>query len=140
MRAEEEGALLAAGPDTRVVELRVHGVMGTTPESLVSAVAAVDVAGDGVGRIVQPADRLLRPAPGPMLRAEGQSIPRVVEGYSWGGMTSGGAAKAAWALLFPFSLANVAHWMLPPIPCGHRLAARLGLACPDAAAARGACC
>lgn len=120
--------MLPPGPDTRVVELRVHGVMGTTPESLVSAVAAVDVAGDGVGRIVQPADRLLRPAPGPMLRAEGQSIPRVVEGYSWGGMTSGGAAKAAWAVLFPFSLANVAHWMLPPIPSGHRLATRLGLA------------
>lgn len=117
------------GPDTRVVELRVHGVMGTPPEALVSAVAAVDVAGDGVGRIVQPADRLLRPAPGPMLRAEGQSIPRTVEGYSWSGMTSGGAAKAAWALLFPFALANVAHWMLPPIPAGHRLASRLGLVC-----------
>jgi hypothetical protein len=109
-----------------VVELRVHGVMGTKPEQLVSAVAAVDVAGDGRGRIVQPADRLLRPAPGPMLRAEGQSIPRVVEGYSWSRMTSGGAAKAAWALLFPFALANVAHWMLPPIPSGHRLAIRLG--------------
>ncbi|HEY7595373.1 MAG TPA: hypothetical protein VH969_19640 [Actinophytocola sp.] len=120
--------MLAAGPDTRVVELRVHGLMGTAPETLVSSVAAVDVAGDGIGRIVQPADRLLRPAPGPMLRAEGQSIPRVVEGYIWGGMTSGGAAKAAWALLFPFSLANVAHWMLPPIPSGHRLATRLGLA------------
>ncbi|MGB3444241.1 MAG: hypothetical protein WBA97_36340, partial [Actinophytocola sp.] len=117
------------GPDTRVVELRVHGVMGTRPESLVSSVAAVDVAGDGLGRIVQPADRLLRPAPGPMLRAEGQSIPRVVEGYSWGGMTSGGWAKAAWALLFPFALANVAHWMLPPIPSGHGVARGLGVAC-----------
>jgi hypothetical protein len=119
--------VLAAGPDTKVVELRVHGLMGTAPETLVSAVAAVDVAGDGVGRIVRPADRLLRPAPGPMLRADGQSIPRVVEGYVWGGMTSGGVAKAAWALLFPFSLANVAHWMLPPIPSGHRLAGRLAL-------------
>lgn len=117
------------GPDTRVVELRVHGVMGTRPESLVSAVAAVDVAGDGLGRIVQPADRLLRPAPGPILRAEGQSIPRVVEGYSWGGMTSGGWAKAAWAVLFPFALANVAHWMLPPLPSGHRTARVLGVAC-----------
>ncbi|TDV36807.1 hypothetical protein [Actinophytocola oryzae] len=125
---KEAGLLYPPGPDTRVVELRVHGVMGTRPEALVSAVAAVDVAGDGVGRIVQPADRLLRPAPGPVLRAEGQSIPRIVEGYSWGGMTSGGAAKAAWALLFPFSLANVAHWMLPPIPSGHRLAGCLGLA------------
>ncbi|HYQ65507.1 hypothetical protein [Actinophytocola sp.] len=125
---EEEGLLYPPGPDTRVVELRVHGVMGTRPETLVSAVATVDVAGDGLGRIVQPADRLLRPAPGPMLRAEGQSIPRTVEGYSWSGMTSGGAVKAAWALLFPFSLVNVAHWMLPPIPSGHRPAELLGLA------------
>jgi hypothetical protein len=110
-----------------VVELRVHGIMGTKPESLVSAIAAVDVAGDGTARIVRPADRLLRPAPGPVLEAEGRTIPRVVEGYVWSGMTSGGWAKSAWALLFPFALANMAQWMLPPMPRGHRLAARLGL-------------
>lgn len=108
--------MLIAGPDTRVVELRVHGVQGTTPQTLVDAVAAVDVAGDGLGRIVRPADRLRRPAPGPVLQTEGRPIPRVVEGYLWGGMTSGGVAKATWALLFPFSIANVAHWMLPPVP------------------------
>ncbi|MFD5829021.1 hypothetical protein [Lentzea sp. NPDC060358] len=108
--------MLIAGPDTRVVELRVHGVQGTTPQTLVDAVAAVDVAGDGLGRIVRPADRLRRPAPGPVLQTEGRPVPRVVEGYLWGGMTSGGVAKATWALLFPFSVANVAHWMLPPVP------------------------
>ncbi|GAA3434511.1 membrane protein [Kutzneria kofuensis] len=106
--------MLIAGPDTRVIELRVHGVMGTTPESLVDAVVAVDVAGDGVGRIVRPADRLRRPAPGPVLHAGGRPVPRTVEGYLWSAMTSGGFAKAAWALLLPFSLANMAHWMLPP--------------------------
>ena len=52
--------MFIAGPDTRVVELRVHGVQGTTPQTLVDAVAAVDVAGDGLGRIVRPADRLRR--------------------------------------------------------------------------------
>ncbi|MDQ3577894.1 MAG: hypothetical protein M3443_09900 [Actinomycetota bacterium] len=119
--------MLLTSSEARVVELRVHGIMGTSPESLVSAVAAVDVAGDGIGRIVRPADRLLRPAPGPVLQAEGRSVPRVVEGYVWGGMTSGGWAKATWALLFPFSLANVAHWMLPPIPSGHRPARLLGV-------------
>ncbi|MFC0439047.1 hypothetical protein [Kutzneria buriramensis] len=106
--------MLIAGPDTRVIELRVHGVMGTTPESLVDAVVAVDVAGDGVGRLVRPADRLRRPAPGPVLQAGGRPVPRTVEGYLWSAMTSGGAAKAAWALLLPFSLANMTHWMLPP--------------------------
>lgn len=101
------------GADTRVVELRVHGILGTTAHDLTDSVASVDVAGDGVGRIVRPADRLLRPVPGPMLSAGERTVPRVVEGYVWGGMTSGGA-KATWALLFPFALANMAHWMLPP--------------------------
>ncbi|AHI01256.1 lipase family protein [Kutzneria albida] len=110
--------MLIPGPDTRVVELRVHGVMGTTPEALVDAVVAVDVAGDGVGRVVRPADRLRRPAPGPVLQAGGRPVPRTVEGYVWSGMTSGGLAKAAWALLLPFALANVAHWMLPPVSGG----------------------
>ena len=102
--------------DTRVVELRVHGFSGTSAESLVDAVAAVDVAGDGLGRVVRPADRLRRPAPGPVLMAAGRPVPRTVEGYVWGAMTSGGWAKATWALLLPFALANVAHWMLPPLP------------------------
>ncbi|MDR7301291.1 hypothetical protein [Haloactinomyces albus] len=103
----------APGPDTRVVELRVHGILGTTPHDLTDSVASVDVAGDGVGRIVRPADRLLRPVSGPALTAGEHSVSRVVEGYAWGEMTSGGA-KATWALLFPFALANMAHWMLPP--------------------------
>ncbi|GAA2339344.1 membrane protein [Saccharopolyspora halophila] len=104
------------GPDTRVVEVRVHGILGTTGEDLTDSVASVDVAGDGIGRIVRPADRLLRPVPGPQLTAGERSVPRIVEGYLWGAMTSGGLAKAAWALLFPFALANMAHWMLPPRP------------------------
>lgn len=107
------------GPDTRVVELRVHGILGTTGDELTDSVASVDVAGDGVGRIVRPADRLLRPVAGPALRVGDRSVPRIVEGYVWGGMTSGGLAKAAWALLFPFALANVAHWMLPPHRADH---------------------
>ena len=47
----------------------------------------------------------------------------------WGGLTSGGWAKAIWALLFPFSLANVSSWMLPPVPAGSRVAATLGVCC-----------
>ncbi|MEU4667022.1 hypothetical protein AB0F91_03395 [Amycolatopsis sp. NPDC023774] len=103
------------GPDTRIVELRVAGLAGTSGETLLDAVSTVDVAGDGIGRVVRPADRLRRPAPGPMVPALGRSIPRTLEGYLWSRMTSGGAAKATWALLFPFSLANVAFWMLPPV-------------------------
>ncbi|WP_199432471.1 hypothetical protein [Qaidamihabitans albus] len=117
------------GPDTRVVELRVPGLIGTSGESLLDSVDTVDVAGDGVGRIIRPSDRLRRPAPGPMLQALGRSLPRTVEGYLWNRMTSGGMAKTAWALLFPFSLANVAHWMLPPVPEGSRLATAIGTVC-----------
>ena len=109
------------GPDTRIVEIRVSGLVGTSGETLLDTVQTVDIAGDGLGRIVRPADRLRRPAPGPVVPALGRSIPRTVEGYLWSGMTSGGAAKAAWALLFPFSLANVAFWMLPPVHRGRWL-------------------
>lgn len=117
------------GPETRIVELRVPGSSRTSGESLLDAVSTVEVAGDGIGRVVRPSDRLRRPAPGPVLRALGRPVPRTLEGYLWSGMTSGGAAKASWALLFPFSLANVAHWMLPPVPEGSRAAAVLGGIC-----------
>jgi len=101
------------GQDARVVELRVPGLVGVTGEQLLDSVATVTVAGDEAGELVRPADRLRRPAPGPVLQALGRSLPRTLEGYLWGKMTSGGAVKATWALLFPFSLANVAHGMLP---------------------------
>ncbi|PWV73131.1 hypothetical protein SAMN05421630_111193 [Prauserella marina] len=117
------------GPDTRVVELRVPGLIGTSGESLLDSVGTVDVAGDGVGRVIRPSDRLRRPAPGPVLQALGRSLPRTLEGYLWSGMTSGGAAKATWALLFPFSLSNVAHWMLPPVQEGRRLPSAISAVC-----------
>jgi hypothetical protein len=105
------------GPDARVVELRVPGLIGITGEQLLDCVATVTVAGDDSADVVRPADRLRRPVPGPVLQALGRSLPRTLEGYLWGKMTSGGAAKATWAVLFPFSLANVAHGMLP-VPAG----------------------
>jgi len=117
--------VLLPGPDTRVVELRVHGILGTSPENLTDSVEAVEVAGDGLGRFFRPADRLRRPSSGPVLRAGGRPVPRVVEGYLWSGMTSGSWGKAMWALLFPFALVNVAHWMLPPTRAG-RVARQLG--------------
>ncbi|GAB3503508.1 hypothetical protein [Amycolatopsis cihanbeyliensis] len=121
------------GPETRVVELRVPGLIGTTGESLLDSVGVVDVAGDRLGRVIRPSDRLRRPAPGPVLQGAGRALPRTLEGYLWSGMTSGGVAKATWALLFPFSLANVAFWMLPPVPRGGGARARsarvIGAAC-----------
>lgn len=117
------------GPDTRVIELRVPGLIGTSGESLLDSAGTVDVAGDGVGRLIRPSDRYHRPAPGPVVQALDRSVPRTLEGYLWNRMTSGGAAKATWALLFPFSLANVAHWMLPPVPRGQVVPSVLGTVC-----------
>lgn len=117
------------GPDTRVTELRVPGLGGTTGRSLLDTMDTVNVAGDTVGTLVRPADRLHRPAPGPMLRALGGSVPRTLEGYLWGRMTTGSAAQTAWVLLFPFTLANVAAWMLPPVDTSSTTAKVLTACC-----------
>lgn len=117
------------GPDTHVVELRVPGLVDTSGESLLDSVGSVDVAGDGIGRVVRPSDRLRRPAPGPVLHTLGKSVSRTLEGYLWTRMTSGNAARATWALLFPFSLVNVAHWMLPPVPEHKTAAAGIAAVC-----------
>jgi hypothetical protein len=74
---------------------------------------AAQVAGDAYAPIFQPADQFGRTIPGTDLPCDGGSVPRQVEAYHWGEMTSGGWSKAIWALLAPFALVNVAHWMLP---------------------------
>jgi hypothetical protein len=39
---------------------------------------------------------------------------RLMEVYSWGGLTSGRGSRAVWLLFLPFILIDLAHWMLPP--------------------------
>jgi len=105
-----------------IVEIRVHCVSGTAPESLLDTPHVVQVGGDGLGRIFRPADEFDKPIEpdGPDAQTR-----HILEGYHWGRMTSGGWSKAIWALLFPFALANVAFWMLPngalAQPSGRRL-------------------
>jgi hypothetical protein len=89
-------------------ELRVHGVSGTPPEAVLDHPLLKRVAGDKVAGFFR------RWYPGgisPDLRAR-----RRLEGYSWGGLTSGDAKRAFWLVLLPFMLANVAHWALPAVP------------------------
>src|SRR5699024_4102903 len=129
MRVNRREPVPLPGPDTRVTELRVPGLGGTTGASLLDTSDTVDVAGDTVGRLVRPADRLHRPSPGPMLRAGSGSVPRTLEGYLWGRMTTGSIAQTTWVLLFPFTLANVAAWMLPPVDPDSRTARTLGVCC-----------
>jgi hypothetical protein len=84
------------------VELRVHGVGGDAPHSVLGLPYATDVAtgaqlGDRVA-LVRPVDDDTRSA------------------FVWGELTSGSRLFALWTLVMPFTLANVAGWMHPPCP------------------------
>lgn len=93
------------------VELRVHGVHGTSPGAMLG-VADHDVgqvAGDSLTGIYRVKDGTL-----PHRDLEGTGIS--VEAYSWGALTSGvqgflgWVKRALWLLLLPFALVNLAYW------------------------------
>lgn len=79
------------------VELRVHGVGGATPEEMLGVPVTELVAGDESAGFFRE------------WRATGSPV---VEGYSWGGLTSASRMRALWVFLSPFALANLAGWML----------------------------
>lgn len=90
-------------------ELRVHGVSGTPPQTMLASPSLVyptpvRVAGDDNAGFY---------------RREFQDGRRWdgVEAFSWGGLTSGGPFRALWLLLAPFLFANVAFWAAP-VPLG----------------------
>jgi hypothetical protein len=84
-------------------ELRVHGVSGTPPTAndMLGRHDVTCVAGDRTAGFYRRAI------------AEPSSTGTVLEAYSWGNLTSGGASRALWLLLLPFTLVNVAFWMRP---------------------------
>ncbi|NND03991.1 MAG: hypothetical protein HKN91_14515, partial [Acidimicrobiia bacterium] len=89
-------------PSKGVTEIRVHGVGGANPASMLGRTDIYQVTGDataGFFRASSPADE-----------------DRTVEAYSWGGLTARGRARALWVLLLPFALINLAGWMVEPIP------------------------
>lgn len=89
----------APPPSGEVVELRVHGVGGASPEELLDVPLTELVAGDESAGFFRP--WLPHPQEGPAL-----------EGYSWGGLTSASRWRSLWVLLTPFALVNLAGWML----------------------------
>ena len=94
------------------VELRIHGVSGTPPESMLESAHVRQVAGDAWGRFFRPVNGV-----GEELQTvEG----RVLEGYHWGKYTSGSAVKGLWLLLIPFGMVNAAAFMLPDPGSGKR--------------------
>ncbi|MDR1999809.1 MAG: hypothetical protein LBQ06_07745 [Frankiaceae bacterium] len=97
------------------VELRVLGVSGTPPEDMLHTKLVRQVAGDRTAGFYRPrlpgdARDVAEGDPGP----PDPNAP-LLEGYSWGGLTSGAASRALWLLLLPFTLSNVAPRMRPLI-------------------------
>jgi hypothetical protein len=98
----DEPVAAAGGP---WVELRIHGVSGTPPESMLESAHVRQVAGDAWGRFFRPVDSV---------GGEVQDDPdRLLEGYHWGKYTSGSALQGIWLILIPFGLVNAAAFMAP---------------------------
>ena len=118
---------LPDGSRGNVVELRVHGVSGTPPEELLDRQLVRQVAGDKIAGFYRPRLREEwrdRPSNDPGTDSEPYSTaqeaipPPLLEGYSWGGLTSGSPSRALWLVLLPFTLINVAPRMRP-VPGDH---------------------
>ena len=109
------------------VEIRVHGVHGTSPGTMLGVADGEvgQVAGDGLTGIYRTKDGKV-----PLRELDGTDVS--VEAYSWGALTSGvqgflgWVKRALWLVLLPFALVNLAHW------------ARLGLGTGTAQAQWGA--
>jgi len=82
-----------------VVELRVHGVGGSTAEGLLGVPFPGQTARVAGGEPTSFVAR--RGEPG-------------VEGYLWGPLTTGARLQPLWLFLLPFTLLNVAGWMRQP--------------------------
>jgi hypothetical protein len=82
------------------VELRIHGVGGSTPEKLLGERDALEVVEVERGHRTGLWARWSDPS---------------VRGYVWGGLTSGAKLQPLWVVLLPFTLANVAGWMHPRV-------------------------
>lgn len=91
------------GPDgtSGLLEVRVHGVGGSSPEEILEQTDYVQVGGDSVAQFIRRWGGRLRIVPWPL------------EGYWWGGLTSRPATRALWSLLFPLLLCNLAPWAAP---------------------------
>jgi hypothetical protein len=96
-------------PAADAVELRIHGVSGTPPGELLDRPLVRQVAGNPTAGFYRPRLEVER-TDDPPDGGRGAWL----EGYSWGGLTSGAPSRALWLLLLPFVLVNVAPRFRPP--------------------------
>ena len=75
-----------------VIELRVHGVGGATPEGLLGEASA---------------EETIRTAGDDLAGFHARKRDLHVEGYVWGRLTSGLLVQPLWIMLLPFTLLNV---------------------------------
>ncbi|KQV65732.1 hypothetical protein ASC64_12530 [Nocardioides sp. Root122] len=97
----------ARTPPAAALELRVHGVHGTSPASMLGVKDPRQVAGDGITGVFRTGDDLPR---------RSLNDGHAVEAYSWGALTSavrgalGWVQRVLWLGLLPFALVNLAYW------------------------------
>ncbi len=99
-----------------VIELRVHGVSGTSPSSLLDRPLVEQVAGNAIAGFYRPRLPSERRDRAPNVFAAQRHPAAELEGYNWGGLTSGSPGRALWLVLLPFTLANVAPRARPRDP------------------------
>ncbi|MCP3976216.1 MAG: hypothetical protein GY720_17170, partial [bacterium] len=85
-------------------ELRIHGVGGAAPESMLNDEAFL-VAGNETSGFYR------------VDAGNHDPVASHAEAYSWGGLTSGGGflqtlRKSLWIVLLPYAMINAAGWML----------------------------
>lgn len=95
-----------------VVELRVHGVAGGTPEENLGDPHPIKINGDDEAGIYRRRESL------------NSGPERTVEAYNWSSINSRRTMRALWLVLFPFAASNFAGWLLPqgmydPRDAGH---------------------
>lgn len=103
-------------------ELRVHGVSGTPPESMLTHPNVELVSGDRTAAFYR---RWWPIRPQPPEEYDGDSNHFRQEAYSWGALTAGSRLRALWLLLLPFMFANIAFFMSPQTPANAQKRDRL---------------
>ena len=87
-------------PAGGVTEIRVHGVGGSSPAAMLGRSDLIQVSGDEISGFY---------------RSTESDGGHTLEAYSWGGLTARSASRALWVLMLPFSLVNLAGWMIEPV-------------------------